>query len=141
MKKNQVFKNPPLMYIVQPNLTPITSNMQYSIFISKKDRLPDQENPNQIVEDSEIHLQSHFNQSNIPFHEMTINNRIKFLLNLPEQYQNVKCEITTKEKVYIGKMIEHQNDAVLVKEFSKPDEVVSLLVHDIENISIIDLNE
>ncbi|WP_243291384.1 CotO family spore coat protein [Bacillus sp. FJAT-47783] len=112
MKKHQSFQNPPLMYIIQPDLEPVFSSMQKAYVVKKrpiKAKEPEQKKKKEKAErEKEKKPITSFNM-------LTNEQKIQTLLNLPESLKHVSCHIRTKsDETYTGKVEDYQEGYVTI---------------------------
>jgi hypothetical protein len=90
MKRRDMVENEPLLYIVQPKLERVVSYMQKT-FKSKKavEKKMGHENEwghEEIVQEQEKQFQ-----------QMSLEEQLSFLANLPEHFSNIKCKLVSTD--------------------------------------------
>lgn len=55
-------------------------------------------------------------ENNKRFHQCSIDEKINYLLNLPYGVPQMKCEITTKENTYRGKLIQEEEKSIWLED-------------------------
>lgn len=138
MKKHKNIENTPLLYIVQPKLNTVTTNMQQAIFItSQKERKKDKEE--KVEQILEVDNASRKKRKLKQFQEMNVEEQVTFLLNIPSKLQSIRCVIATKETKYYGTIVDYQNEVVSIEQ---PDlQLLKLKMKDIEKITIVDVKD
>ncbi|WP_243385681.1 spore coat CotO family protein [Bacillus kexueae] len=121
MKKHQSHQNPPLMYIIQPDLEPIFSSMQKSYIAKRKPQGKKEKKATQAK------------PSTSSFHTLSIDQKINTLLHLPKGLEHVSCNIVTKEKETIKGRLDRLEEGYIYINDQK------IKVEEIEDIQLIGL--
>lgn len=118
----------PLLYIDQPILQKPKAYMQdhYKTAKDLKKETPSSQ------EEEQNHTGHAEGES---FNQLTIKEKIKYLVNLPSEVPNIKCEIVTDENRYRGILLEEKDDDVVLRIFGR--ENVTLKKELITNIRMI----
>jgi len=116
----------PLLYIDQPLFQKPVVFMQTDY----KSNLQKQQNQ-KVVEGEKVTKAD----STIHFNERSIDEKIHYLLHLPKEMPHLKCEIRTKERVYIGKIVDEVDDIIEISMFGKPNQQLSK--NEVEEINLI----
>ncbi|MBA2874951.1 CotO family spore coat protein [Thermaerobacillus caldiproteolyticus] len=140
MKTNQVVRNEPLLYIVQPKLEPTVSYMQKSFKEEKK-------SSEKVEKDDRIHETDlkdveQFFQENVKtklFQDMDLEEKLQFLTTLPNQLSSIKCQLATKKRNYKGFICEYKNEHVIFQ--TEKHDKVNIPVEQIVSISLIGLGK
>src|SRR5690625_4246148 len=59
--------------------------------------------------------------SSIHFNARSLDEKIHYLLHLPKEMPHLKCEIRTKERVYVGKLVDDFSDEIEISIFGRPN--------------------
>jgi|SRR5690625_737808 len=121
--KNQV---EPLLYIDQPLLQKPVVFMQtdYKSTLKSQAELEQKEADNVTIDDTEV-----------PFNARTMEEKVHYLLHLPKEMPLLKCEIRTKEKVYICKIVNEFDEEIEISMYGKPN--MQLRKNEIEEINLL----
>lgn len=133
IKKNlEKIKHPPLLYIIQSSTSDIQVSMQNEMK-SKSVKKPLAEV--EIIstkDDIQTVKQKNFKD----FNKWSIEEKILYFVDLPENRKKNICRILTKENEIVGKIINYEKGVVEVSVPVKgPSE--KIIVHDILNIEVI----
>jgi hypothetical protein len=153
MIKHVTVENIPLLYIVQPKLSPAITNMQQSILINHKRTKNSQLEKNHVTQDAQpekgessanqvVQLETgkdmkkkkKFKQ----FQDMTIEEQVIFLVNLPSKLQSIQCVITSKNTKYYGSILDYRDGVVSISHSNHPT-LLPLKIEEIEKITIVDV--
>lgn len=115
--------NEPLLYINQPSLSKPKSYMQTE-FDSKGER------PSEHASKNNEALQTSFKQ-------LSMEEKIDYLVKLPRELFQMKCQVSTKDKTYYG-MIKQRDDQGIEMIHSGKQEV-SIQISEIKSITLIGL--
>lgn len=73
--------------------------------------------------------------SMLHFNARSLEGKIHYLLHLPKEMPHLKCEVRTKDKVYVGKIVNELDDTIEISMFGKPN--YQLNKNAIEGINLI----
>jgi hypothetical protein len=130
-KKKKIYQSP-LLYIAQPTQYEVEAFMQsYASSLENEEKEKKiQKNP---MEEGKV--QSSEGSSRKAFKDMTIPEKIDYLLSLPDQMPRMKCEVYTNHGRYRGIILALENNMIKMKTFQTPSRV-EILVDDIEDIRL-----
>ena len=130
MKKNQLMKRRPLLYIKQPEFDVAHSSMQKS-YVQPKQKKEEQmplENSLSSTEKNETDqrepgdenskdqkTKENSNKKSTLFNDMNIEEKLHLLLDIPKHLQNVKCEVRTNKQTFKGYITDVKNGVVTMK--------------------------
>lgn len=129
MKKHQSVKNPPLLYIVQPDFEPVLTSMQKT-YIVKRDQFaqtaasPEEPILSDQVKQESVQKERKLTKPLHSFNDLSIPEKIQLLLNLPERLSSLNCSISTKVKTHIGKIAEFKEDCIIINGEKVPLEEI-----------------
>ncbi|MBB6453067.1 hypothetical protein HNQ94_001515 [Salirhabdus euzebyi] len=124
MTNDQMEQNP-LLYIAQPNGKQIQAKMQ-SFAVQKKEiqmaaKKQQDVKEKKIKEDVQLQEEEDSKQDKRKsFREMTIEEKLFYLTNLPSQMPTMKCEIVTNDGRIRGLIESVDDDLVKMKTFQSP---------------------
>ncbi|USK34841.1 spore coat CotO family protein [Bacillus sp. F19] len=138
MKKHQSVKNPPLLYIVQPELEPVLTSMQKTYVLRKDLPAETAAVPEEPVLSEEVKAESamlkekRLTKPLHSFNDLTNKEKIELLLNLPERLSSLNCSISTNVKTHIGKVTEYKDECVLINGEKIPlNEIQAITLKDL----------
>lgn len=120
MKKNNIKE--PLLYIAQPKLAPSQRQMQEAYYV-RKDQQAKHELSEAIAGKS--------------FKQLTLEEKINYLLTLPANIIDMKCKFSTDRKTYFGRIIQKEDDQIEVVHSGS--QRVRLKISDIKEIELASL--
>lgn len=132
MKKHQSVKNPPLLYIVQPDFEPVLTSMQKT-YIVRRDQsaqaaaLPEEPVLSEEVKQDSLQKESKLTKPLHSFNDLSIPEKIQLLLNLPERLSSLNCSISTNVKTHIGKIAEFKEDCITINGEKVPLEEIQAI--------------
>ncbi len=132
MKKHQSVKNPPLLYIVQPDFEPVLTSMQKTYIVRRDQSAKEAVSHEEPVLSEEVKQDSVQKEGKLTkplhsFNDLSIPEKIQLLLNLPERLSSLNCSISTNVKTHIGKIAEFKEDCVTINgEKVKLDEIQAI---------------
>ncbi|WP_102028065.1 CotO family spore coat protein [Salirhabdus sp. Marseille-P4669] len=127
MSKSRKVSKSPLLYIHQATIYSNEAPMQEIATYKKKVKkhnnpgLYDHEKPLFMEEESSSSPESIGERK--AFKEMTIEEKLTYLSNLPNQMLTMKCEIMTEDKKYRGVVLSYENDIVTMKSLQRSGRV------------------
>lgn len=136
MEQNRL-AHEPLLYIHQPNITKPKVMMQahyISHNISKKNQQTEVENLEKINVDEE---KKEIETEDLPFKEMTILDKVHYLLNREEHLPKLICEVETKERKYRGMVSDFKDQIVYLRTGQRYLTVNDIPFADIIQISLV----
>lgn len=116
------YENEPLLYLDQPKLKKPLSQMQeeYVSFSAVKEK---EETVNQ--------------EKNSSFKELSIDEKIDYLVELPKEFIQMKCKIETKDRTYRGSITNRLDDKI---EFLQAgQQKITISIEDIKSIDLLGL--
>ena len=111
----------PLLYVAQPELPQAKLKVQQSFVlkskqINNKDDFSDVEQKmDPIEEEKPIEVKQKKSWIKKPFREMSIEEKVYFMINKPHYIPKVECRIQTIHDLFIGYISGYENNEVLVK--------------------------
>lgn len=121
----QLATNEPLLYVKQPRLQKPKSYMQVE-YISQEQ--PPKEKTTNSVEENTIQTS---------FIDLTIEEKINYLCNMPADLIQMKCKFITKNKTYYGWIRQKEESKIYIIHSGKQRAVIK--IDDIQEINLIGL--
>lgn len=110
----------PLLYIDQPILQKPKAYMQDHYQAEKSMKESKMMTTSENQEDKE--QASENNESS--FKHLSVNEKIKYLVNLPREVPKIRCEVVTENKKFRGTVIEENDDAIVLRVFGRENATV-----------------
>lgn len=126
--ENKQYAKEPLLYINQPNIGKPTVVMQHDYYTPEKE--------DKFLKDESGKYENHYDEHPTEFKDMTISEKISYLVRQPEYIPKIQCSIHTKEKLYRGIIADFENDVVYFKEGRRR---VTIPYEKIEDIKLVSL--
>lgn len=112
--------NEPLLYIDQPIFQKPKAYMQENYLGVKTDDKEKVEEQNGIqVESLKSKREGHDS-----FKDLTIAEKIKYLIDIPSEVPKVRCEVLTNENRYRGVLIDENQENIVLRIFGRQNELV-----------------
>ncbi|MBP0724612.1 hypothetical protein J5Y03_05350 [Bacillus sp. RG28] len=131
----------PLLYVAQPELPQAKLKVQQSFVLkgkqmNNKDDFSDVELKTEPIEEEKpIEVKEKKSWKKKPFREMSIEEKVYFMINKPHYIPKVECRIQTIHDLLIGYITGYENNEVLVKVSSNLTEMKIPIV-EIESIQM-----
>ncbi|SEU02694.1 Spore coat protein CotO [Salinibacillus kushneri] len=123
----------PLLYITQPRDVHVQASMQkYSVYKKKKEQNASVQQT-EGKQDGEEFFSDQDDKKG--FREMTIEEKINYLTELPSQMPKMKCEVITPDKRYRGLILDFADEVVKMRTIQKPYRV-ELSLSEIEDVRL-----
>src|SRR5690625_3944940 len=98
----------PLLYIDQPTIEKPKAFMQDYYYNSPSNKQQEEKNESEDHNDEKGELASE--ELTGPFKDLAVNEKIAYLLNLPEEVPKIRCEFVTEERNYRGVLLEEKEE-------------------------------
>lgn len=115
--------NEPLLYVTQPELERPESKMQ-SEYLSGEDK-------------KEPITREEKNKTETSFKNLSIEEKINYLTDLPEDLFQMRCKFTTKKKTYFGSITAHDEAWIQITHSGR--QKVTVPIDELEQIQLIGL--
>jgi hypothetical protein len=131
----------PLLYVAQPELPQAKLNVQQSFVIkgkqvNNKDDFSEIELKTEPIEEEKpIEVKEKKSWKKKPFREMSIEEKVSFMINKPHYIPKVECRIQTIHDLFIGYIVGFENTDVLVKISTNLTEI-KIPISEIESIQM-----
>ncbi len=114
----------PLLYIDQPTIEKPKAFMQdYYYSPTKKEE-----------EEQHIHEASVQNETG-SFKDLSVEDKIKYLLDLPDSVPKIRCEFITEDNMYRGILLEKKDSEIVVRVLGK--ENITITIEEINDIQML----
>ncbi|TDL80611.1 CotO family spore coat protein [Peribacillus frigoritolerans] len=133
MKKHQSVKNPPLLYIVQPEFEPVLTSMQKTYVVKRELPAQTAAAPEEAVLSEEVKPEAAVQKEGKltkplhSFNDLSIPDKIQLLLHLPDRLSSLNCSISTNVKTHIGKVTEYKDNCVTINGEKVPLEEIQAI--------------
>src|SRR5690625_1655061 len=107
----------PLLYIDQPTLQKPKAYMQGDYKGFKQARMPENNKKNPVQRSSMHETEDSFTQ-------LSIDEKIKYLINLPSEVPKLKCSIKLQSTEYEGTIIEEDEETIILQRFGREDKQI-----------------
>ncbi|MGD6792921.1 CotO family spore coat protein [Metabacillus indicus] len=121
MKKHQSVKNPPLLYIVQPEFEPVLTSMQKTYVMRKNPPAeaaapaPAEPVANEAAKKAApVQKEQKLSKPLHSFNDLSNEEKLQLLLHLPDRLSSLNCSISTNVQTYIGKVTEFKDNCVTI---------------------------
>lgn len=122
-KMSKMYENEPLLYVEQPEFKKPVSQMQEEYISYSTEEEKTEVNEKQAINGS--------------FKNLSIDEKISYLVDLPKEFIQMKCKVETKNETFRGSIERRFEDKI---EFTNAGrQRVTIAINDIESIELIGL--